>query len=139
MNKLPDDFYAYRDNISYNNRNLSYLTPYYDFIKSHLNNLSYTSCSNKCGVIDEKITNHLHFNRHKLNLIDSLVKEKELKDNLFRNVAFDYLLMAHDSETNNEIFIKDFHLRSGNNRHIEEINDLYEGIRNIQPQKSIPN
>ncbi|MFK7812457.1 MAG: peroxiredoxin family protein [Maribacter sp.] len=139
LHTLPENFYDYRENISFNNGNLNYLTPYYDFMKSHLNNRSYMGCSVKCGVENEKITNHLHFNRHKLNLIDSLVQETELKDNLFRNVAFDYLLMAHDTETNNETFIKDFHIKSGNNRHIKEINDLYEGIRSIQPQKIIPN
>ncbi len=138
LHTLPDGFYDYRKNISFNNGSLNYLTPYYGFMKSHLNNLSYMTCSKKCGVENEKITNHLHFNRHKLTLIDSLVQETELKDNLFRNVAFDYLLMARDTEANNEIFIKDFHLRSANNRHIKEINDLYEGIRNIQPQKKIP-
>jgi peroxiredoxin len=107
-------------------------------MKSHLNNRSYIGCAEVCGVENENITNHLHFNRHKLNLIDSLVQEKELKDNLFRKVAFDYLLMANDTEANNEIFINDFHMRSGNNRHIHEIDELYEGIRNIQPQKKIP-
>lgn len=139
LHTLPDSFYAYRDSVSFNSRSLNYLTPYYDFVQSHMNNLSYIGCSEKCGVENEKITNHLHFNRHKLNLIDSLVQETELKDNLFRKVAFDYLLMAHDTETNNEIFITDFHLRSGNNRHIEEINGLYDDIRKIQPKKEIPN
>ena len=139
LHKLPETFYAYRNGISFNNRSLSYLTPYYDFMKSHLNNLSYVGCSEICGVENEKITNHLHFNRHKLNLIDSLVQETELKDNLFRKVAFDYLLMANDTEANNKVFIEDFHMRSGNNRHIQEINELYEGIRNIQPKKKIPN
>jgi len=139
LHTLPDNFYSYRADVSFNNRSLNYLTPYYDFVQSHMNNLSYVGCSTKCGVENEKITNHLHFNRHKLNLIDSLVQETELKDNLFRKVAFDYLLMARDTEVNNEIFITDFHLRSGNNRHIEEINGLYEDIRNIQPKKEIPN
>lgn len=139
LHSLPESFYAYRNEVSFNRSSFNYLTPYYDFIKSHLNNLSYAGCAEKCGVENEKITNHLHFNRHKLNLIDSLVTESELKDNLFRKVALDYLLMAHDTEANNEVFIKDFHLRSATNRHIEEINDLYEGIRNIQPQKKIPN
>ena len=31
-----------------------------------------------------------------------------------------------------------FHALSGNNRHIDEIDDLYEGINNIQPNKRIP-
>jgi len=138
IHPLPENFYAYRNQVDFNDGSLNYLTPYYDFMISHLNNLSYIGCSKKCGVENEKITNHLHFNRHKLNLIDSLVQEIELKDNLFRNVAFEYLLMAHDTEKNNEIFITDFMLRSGNNRHIEEINGLYEDIRAIQPQKKIP-
>jgi len=139
FHKLPESFYAYRNTIVFNSSNLNYLTPYYDFMKSHLNNLSYVGCAKMCGVENEKITNHLHFNQHKLHLIDSLIKEKELKDNLFRNVALNYLLMARDSEANNEIFFNDFHLKSGNNRHIQEITELYEGIRNIQPQKEIPN
>ena len=139
LDELPENFYAYRSDVVFNQSRLNYLTPYYDFIKSHLNNLSYSGCAKKCGVENEQITNHLHFNRHKLNLIDSLVSENELKDNLFRKVALDYLLMAKDTEANNEIFINDFHLRSGNNRHITEIDDLYEGIRNIQPKKEIPN
>ena len=139
LNALPKNFYSYRNDIALNKKNLSHLTPYYDFIKSHLNNLSYSGCAAKCGVDNEKITNHLHFNRHKLNLIDSLVEETNLKDNLFRKVALDYLMMAKDTEANNEAFIKDFHLRSGNNKHIKEINEIYEGIRNMQPQKQIPN
>jgi peroxiredoxin len=139
LHNLSKSFYAYRNKVSFNNSSLNYLTPYYDFMKSHLNNLSYMGCAERCGVENEKITNHLHFNQHKLNLIDSLVKETELKDNLFRKVAFDYLLMANDTEANNEVFIEDFHMRSGNNRHIQEITELYEGIRNIQPQKKIPN
>jgi len=85
------------------------------------------------------VKNHLHFNKHKLKLIDSLVEETELKDNLFRNVALGYLLKVRDTEENNQIFIKVFRALSGNNKHIQEINDTYEGIRNIQPNKRIPN
>jgi hypothetical protein len=71
-------------------------------------------------------------------VIDSLVVEKELRDNLFRNVAFDYLLKEHDSPSNNKIFLDDFITVSGNNMHIKEIEGLYEGIRNIQPNNPIP-
>ncbi len=138
-NALPSSFYAYRQNVSFDNKNLNYLKPYYNFVKSHFKNLSYLGCETKCGVEEEKVTNQLHFNRHKLSLIDSLVIESELKDNLFRNVAIEYLLRGRDTERNNEIFIQDFYLRSGNNRHIAEVNELYEGVRNIQPKKDIPN
>lgn len=137
--KLTDNFYGYRKDLNFNKENLTYLKPYYNFVKSHFKNISYFGCEKQCGIEDEKIINQLHFNRHKLSLIDSLVEEKKLKDNLFRNVAMEYLLKGADTEKNNEIFINDFLLRSQNNKHIDEINELYEGIRNMQPQKEIPN
>ena len=137
--KLSDDYYAYRNDLTYNNRDLTYLRPYYEFMVNHFGNLSYMSCTHGCDIKDNMAKNHLHFNKHKLKLIDSLVVEKELKDNLFRNVAVDYLLKVHDSEDNIKIFMEVFHALSDNNRHIDEINDLYEGIMNIQPRKRIPN
>ena len=51
------------------------------------------------------ISNQLHFNRHQLKLIDSLVKQQTLRDNLFRTVAFEYLL-KNDSDENYTLFIK---------------------------------
>jgi len=138
IEKLPDDFYNYRKDLTFNDKDLTYLRPYYNFMINHVGNLSYMTCSHACGIQNNVVRNQLHFNKHKLNLIDSLVEEKELKDNLFRYVAFDYLL-KHDSEKNNENFIKGFHELSSNNRHMEEIDALYEGVKNIQPNKTIPN
>ena len=139
VSKLSEDFYDYRNNLSYGNKDFTYLRPYYVYMLNHFGNLSYMTCSHGCNIKDNMVKNHLHFNKHKLKLIDSLVVEKELKDNLFRNVALDYLLKVHDTEENNKIFIDVFHALSGNNRHISEIDDLYEGIKNIQPKKRIPN
>lgn len=138
IGKLPKDFYDYRRKLTFNDKDLTYLRPYYKFMINHVGNLSYTTCSHKCAIKNDVIRNQLHFNRHKLNLIDSIVEEKELKDNLFRYVAFNYLLEVHDSEKNNEAFIEDFHKLSNNNRHSEEIDALYEGIKNIQPNKKVP-
>ena len=138
MHQLSDDFYAYHKEVDFENSELTYLRPYYNFMKYHLGNLSYRSCKKDCLTSDKKMINQLHFNRHQLYMIDSMVKQKELRDNLFRNVAFDYLL-KHDSEANIEIFIEEFHQLSGNNKHIDEINKLYVDIKNIQPNKEIPN
>ncbi len=136
--KLNKDYYAYRNKLTYDNKDLTYLRPYYEFMVNHFGNLSYMSCTHGCDIKDNMAKNHLHFNKHKLKLIDSLVIEKELKDNLFRNVAVDYLLKVHDTQENNKIFMEVFHALSGDNRHMAEIDDLYAGINNIQPQKKIP-
>ena len=81
--------------------------------------------------------NQLHFNRHQLKLIDSLVTADELRDNLFRTVAFDYLL-KYDSEENLEVFMTDFLNRSENNRHLAEIEALSEAIQNLSPNHQLP-
>lgn len=139
MHDLPDNYYDYRNTINYNDKNLTYLRPYYDFMKAHFGNLSYMNCLHECQNKKSKASRQLHFNKHKLYLIDSLVVEKELRDNLFRNVAFNYLLKKKDAPENTEIFLKEFKSVSKNNMHIEEIENLYQGIANLQPSKVIPN
>ncbi len=136
--KMPEDFYDYRTKLNFNDQDLTYLRPYYNFMLNHVGNLSYMNCKHHCDIKNGEVQNQLHFNKHKLKIIDSLFTERELKDNLFRYVAFDYLLNAHESEKDNEKFIEDFHQLSENNRHMKEIETLYEGIKNIRPNKKIP-
>ncbi|QCX00219.1 transaldolase [Aggregatimonas sangjinii] len=138
LEKLPDNFYQYRKSVDYGNEQLTYLRPYYEFMVNHIQNLSFMSCTKECQMKEGVVQKQLHFNEHKLHLIDSLVSEKELKDNLYRHVAFNYLLKVHDYPENNKRFITKFHELSNNNRHLDEIDELYEGIENLQPQKSIP-
>lgn len=138
LHDLPSNFYDYRKNVDYGDSNLTYLRPYYEFMKTHMGNLSYMTCSESCDKINGAIKNHLHFNQHKLGMIDSLIGEKELKDNLFRNVAFNYLLREHNAPDSNKVFIDEFQKISGNNMHIKEIENLYQGIRNIQPNSPVP-
>ena len=137
IHDLPDDFYAYRKAVDYSDSSLTYLRPYYNFMKYHLGNLSFMNCKSGCDPMKMKGSDQLHFNQHKLALIDSLIQQKDLRDNLFRNVAVDYLL-KHDTESNCDRFIDLFHKRSGNNRHIAEITSLYEGIKNMRPDRELP-
>ncbi|MRH99781.1 transaldolase [Kriegella sp. EG-1] len=138
IQKVPENFYDYRKNIDFNDSDLTYLRPYYNFMNNHFGNVTYMNCKTDCELQQNLVRNRMHFNSHKLYLIDSIVIDKELKDNLLRKVAFDYLLKSHDSEKNNETFIEKFHTLSKNSRHHKEVDELYEGIKNIQPTKSIP-
>lgn len=137
--QLSEDFYRYRKNLDYNNEALSYHRYYYNFLKSHFDNLAYMGCVDGCqGKHAEIIQNKLHFNQHKLKLIDSLIKAKNLRDNLFRSVAIDYLINVHDTEENSKIFIEDFYQYSSSNKHRSEIEAVYEGVKNMQPSKKLP-
>ncbi|MCM4168343.1 hypothetical protein KCTC52924_03910 [Arenibacter antarcticus] len=136
---LDEKFYDYRKTLDYNIDELAYHRYYYNFLKTHFDNLSYMHCVTGCHVKHlEVVSNKLHFNQHKLKLIDSLVNTKNLRDNLFRSVAIDYLLNVHDSEENNNEFIADFKKYSPNNRHIKEIEAVYQGVKNMQPGKKLP-
>ncbi|MCM4163471.1 MULTISPECIES: transaldolase [unclassified Arenibacter] len=140
IQELPNNFYDYRKEVDYNNKSLTYHRYYYNFMKTHFNNLSYMGCYTKCNDTHHDIVkNKLHFNQHKLKLIDSLVIEKNLRDNLFRNVAMDYLISVHDTHENNRIFLNDFHRFSGNNSHSAEIEAIYQGVNNLQPSNKLPN
>ena len=137
FHQLPANFYDYRKAISYNDPKLVFLRPYYDFMIYHIGNLAYMECQDTCDTESQTIKNQLHFNKHQLQLIDSLVQQGELRDNLFRTVAFEYLL-KNDSEENFEKFMVDFHQLAGNNRHLGEIEQLSEGIRNLRPNHPLP-
>jgi hypothetical protein len=137
FHELPPHFYKYRESVSYNDPKLVFLKPYYDFMIYHIGNLAYMGCQDACEAESQLVRNQLHFNKHQLHLIDSLVKQNELRDNLFRSVAFEYLL-KNDSEENFEKFMDDFHRLAGNNRHLGEIEELSEGIRNLRPDHPLP-
>lgn len=139
VKKLPENFYSYRKNLDFNKKDLTYFRPYYNFMKYHFGNLSYMSCRKKCESSSNSYKKQLHYNKHKLKLIDSLVVEQGLRDNLFRYVTMDYLLNKHDNNTNNEIIINEFYKLSKNKNHISEIDSLYQGIKNLQPNLNIPN
>lgn len=137
LHDLPSDFYHYRKNVSYDDPGLTFLRPYHDFMIYHIGNLAYMGCRKSCEISKNEIGNKLHFNTHQLHLIDSLVTGEELRDNLFRTVAFDYLL-KNDSEENFEKFMKEFHRLSGTNRHLPEIDRLGEAIQNLRPNQEVP-
>ncbi|MDX1327040.1 MAG: transaldolase [Arenibacter sp.] len=137
--ELDDDFYGYRESLDYNLDGLAYHRYYYNYLKSHIDNLAYMGCAKDCeGSHREIIGDKLHFNQHKLAVINDLVKTKNLRDNLFRSVAIYYLINIHDTTENIEAFIKDFQKYSSNNQHISEIEAVYEGVKNMQPNNKLP-
>lgn len=134
--EMPEDFYNYRNFIDYSGENKVYYKPYMDFMVMHLNNLSYDNCRKFCSE-DEIIERTLHYHTHKLHLVDSLVKRQELKDNLYRNAAYSYMLRDHNL-VNNEKFISAYNKVAHNQKHKKEINKLFENIKRLQSGNDLP-
>lgn len=138
LKQPPEDFYAYRKDLTYNNSNYTYITPYYNFMKQHFGGMSYINCKEGCEINGSYYVNQLHFSEHQLKLIDSMVGEKNLKDNLIRNVALNYLLRSDDTYENNKLFMTGLHKIAGKNKHIAEIDSLFVNIERLQPNNSLP-
>lgn len=138
IHDLGEDFYGYRKNIDLNNKDLTYFRPYFDFMKWHFGNMSYMTCLENCSTDQKPVSDRLHFNKHKLALVDSIIKQTELRDILFRNIAMDYLLREHNPSQESTVFIDKFKSLSTNREHQEEIDHLYNGIKNLQPNTTVP-
>jgi len=138
LHNIPSKFYSYRKELSLNNNDLIYFRPYYNFMKYHLGNLAYMECKEFC-LNSSDTKGAIHFNEHKLKLIDSLIQEKKLKDNLYRNVVMHYLLKVRDTPENTLSFMETFKAYSPVNTHMDEIDQLYKDINNLQPNNTIPN
>lgn len=139
FHNLDESFYAYRKDIDLSNKDFTYYRPYFNFMLLHFGNLSYMTCMENCSTGKKPVSDHLHFNKHKLAMVDSLVKEVGLRDILFRNIAIEYLLKEHDPSEECRAFIDKFRSLSSNDGHKEEIDLLYKAIKNLQPNEGIPN
>lgn len=138
VHDFDNTFYKYRDSINFNDRDLTYFKPYFDFMKWHFGNLSYMQCMEDCNRDEQVGSNHLHFNKHKLHLVDSLVDEQDIRDVLFRNIAVDYLIKEHKSDPECQLFINKFNMLSSNGEHKKEIDDLYRSIQQLQSNHTLP-
>ena len=138
IHELPEDFYAYRKNLNVNSEQLSYLEPYYKFLKYHFGNLTYATCAKDCGMTEFSRKDFLHLNRHKLNLIDSLVQQETLKNNLIRNVVLDYLIKVHRTDELTDAFLDQYNAMTTHDGHRHEIQAKYQGIKDLQFGATLP-
>lgn len=138
FHELPESFYSYRKDLNINNRELSYFRPYYEFMKYHIGNISYMNCMENCAESHQRESASLHLGKHKMQLIDSLVVEHNLRNNLLRNVAIDYMLQNPRFTSREETFLNEFNALSSNPSHKQEISLLYNGIKNLQTNNPFP-
>lgn len=135
--ELPDGFYAYRKTLNANDDRLSYFRPYFTYMVAKISNLSYVHHLNKREKDSIPIEKSFQYHDYKLDLIDSLVTDPRLKDNLYRNVAYFYLLGRHP-EAQNEIFLEKFNRLSGNEKHKESTHKLYTSINALKADHPLP-
>lgn len=95
---LPKSYYDYRKKINVNKHNLLHYSPFINYMTSMLNNIVLTNCK---GHLDDM---SLENNIKKLQIADTLIKDKNVKNLVINNIANMYLLSDQCSMNNGKFF-----------------------------------
>ena len=109
----------YQNEISYDLDALAYFKPYIDFLYLHIyNNVK----------IKKDYENSLDFNIQRLSYTDKIIKSKLVKSRVLRFHAFGFILQRQD-DIKNKTFLKAFFEISKDKKVNEEINNLYNELK----------
>lgn len=134
--ELPPNFYKFRKEIIYNDKELKDFYPYYNFLFPHINNLAFEQLIS----IDANFnldSNNFEYTDHKLNLIDSLVTNSMIKNNLLKYTTRNFI---SNSKSINKSYIlyQSFLDKSSNAKDKLYIKNLFKNTQGLQPGHQLP-
>lgn len=130
--ELPQDFYDYRKKISYNNSNFTNYSPFIKFVTAYLNNKSFVE--NNYAIDELSLENNIF----KLNVTDTLIQNKSVKNMVLNNIAYMYLL-EDQNMYNNKKFIDRYLQLSTDNEQQTSVKSIYDAVQNLKIGNTIPN
>ncbi|NHM01582.1 TlpA family protein disulfide reductase [Flavobacterium difficile] len=132
---LPKSYYDYRKRINVNQPNLLHYSPFINYMTSMLNNIVLTDSK---GSLDDM---SLENNIKKLQIADTLIKDKYVKNLVVNNIANMYLLSDQCAVNNGKFFnlysklVSDEKMKSDVMRTAENIKKLKNN--NVLPEVSL--
>lgn len=133
LEKLPKDYYDYRKHINYNDAKLSNYAPFVNYLTHMLNNVSTIHYHNHYTPLDLA----LRTNISKLNIADTLIKNKTVKNTILNNIAFTYLL-EDQNMVNNQKFLETYHKYSTDRSKKNEILKIGNAIQLLKVGNALP-
>jgi len=133
-NKLPKDFYDYRKEIDYNNKQLTNFSPFVKYLTYMLNNRASEKISNENSSPSDKA---LELNIAKLNITDTLFESQEIKNTVLNNIAFAYLL-EDQHIINNKKFLDRYNELSTDKSNQNEITKIGNSIQMLKEGNALP-
>ena len=135
---LPENFYSFRNEVDYNNEELSGVIPYYRFLFYHFNNLAlakfYENATHNV-IFDNKSA---IYNLEKLRLMDSLIDNDNIKNHLLKYTTRDFIAVSQDSTEIKEM-ITSFLDKSSSETDKTYIQNLAKQISRLKPGNVLPN
>ena len=122
--ELPKNYYNYRNNIDFNNKELLNYSQYLRYINTLVENLSKNEPFER---IDLK----------KLEILDSLTTNQELKNKISSTIALVYIIDKEDN-AKDKVFMNKFMKISTDNAKKEEIKSLVNSISTISEKGYLP-
>lgn len=137
LKSLPDNFYDFRKEVSYNNEYLRSSFQYYRFLETHFNNMALDKYfeHTQDSVFSK---NSLHYNLDKLALIDSIVTNDSIKNDLLKYTVVPYL---YNSKNNSDIrvILNDYLTRCTNDKDKKHLRVLAKSVMQLEPGTQLPN
>ncbi|MDD7888077.1 hypothetical protein [Flavivirga sp. 57AJ16] len=136
LNSLPEDFYDYRKNISYNDDFSVHYYKYHRFLKHNLSNISLKEHSAHSDDKDFNIYS-LCYNLDRLKLIDSLVTNTAVKDKLLYDFTMSYISKNKNVE-NNTVVLKSYLSKTKSEEDKNKITSYTNSINNLKEGSNLP-
>ena len=135
---LPENFYNFRKSVKYNEEDLSHCLAYNRFLFSHVDNLALSNYFKKQAFHSVFNRHSMLYNKTKLIIIDSLFKNKTIKNSLLKYNTIDFI---NNNHTNTEIeeFLKHYTKLSDNTEDIKQIQSMVTAIELLGKGHKIPN
>jgi len=131
--KLPKSYYDFRKNIDFNSNKLATFSPYIMYITHMLNNVATIKYHNHFSNIDLELKTNIN----KLNIVDTLIKNNNVKNTVLNNIAFAYLL-EDQNVINNTKFLEIYHKYSTDNSKKNEILKIGNAIKLLDIGNPLP-
>ena len=129
--KLPQDYYSYRKQLNFNNPELGSFSPFIKYVSALLNNVTYEK--GKCKLE----TKSLEKNIKKLNIADTLIKDKNVKNIVLNNIAYMYLLEEQNMYNNKKFIDRYVELSTDEEKH-KEVLAIYDAVQNLKVGNQLP-
>lgn len=132
--QLPKNFYDYRKDINFNNKEFTNFSPFVRYLSNMMNNLS----SNEKWADRSEIDKAFLINSKKLQIADSIFTNEKIKNTVLDNIAFTYLL-EDQNIINNKKFLDKYHSLSTDKNQHNEIKKIGDAIQMLKENNPLPN
>lgn len=130
---LPKNYYAFRNEIDYNNEELTTYVAFVHYMTAMLNNIAYKNCATEQDYEQSALASNIK----KLNITDTLFKNQKIKNGVLNNIAFTYLLEDQNMANNKKFLDRYFELSTDKSKH-NEIRKISSAAQNLIPGSKLP-